>query len=155
MNYQESLDYLQSLVPTLERPGLERMREYFESENNPQNKLPVVHVGGTNGKGSVTTFIASALCALGFKTGKFTGPHLHRFNERFVIDSQIISDEQFADVATTLLQQPLAKTLTWFEFLTAMAVQYFNQEKLTASVFEVGLGAVSYTHLTLPTKRIV
>lgn len=140
MNYQESLDYLQSLVPTLERPGLERMREYFKSENNPQNRLPVVHVGGTNGKGSVTTFVASALSALGYRTGKFTGPHLHKFNERFVIDGQIINDEQFADVATTLLQQPQAKTLTWFEFLTAMAVQYFNREELTASVFEVGLG---------------
>lgn len=140
MNYRESLDYLQSLVPTLERPGLERMRQYFAGRDNPQNGLPVVHVGGTNGKGSVTTFVASALSALGYKTGKFTGPHLHRFNERFVIDDQIIDDDSFAAIATTLLQQAQAGSLTWFEFLTAMAVEYFNRQEVTASVFEVGLG---------------
>lgn len=140
MNYRESLDYLQSLVPTLERPGLERMRDYFAGRNNPQNGLPVVHVGGTNGKGSVTTFVASALSALGYKTGKFTGPHLHSFNERFVIDDQIIDDDNFAATATTILQQAQAGSLTWFEFLTAMAVEFFNQKEVTASVFEVGLG---------------
>jgi len=148
MNYQESLDYIKSLVPTLEKPTMARMRLYFEELDNPQNSLACFHVGGTNGKGSVSTFLAAMLHACGKKVGKFTGPHLTRYNERLVVDGQDISDEDFAEVATSVLFQSLAFAgrhpdhgpLTWFEFLTAMAVQYFRQKNVDFAVFEVGLG---------------
>jgi dihydrofolate synthase / folylpolyglutamate synthase len=148
MNYQESLDYIKSLTPTLERPTMARMKLYFEELGKPQNQLASLHVGGTNGKGSVSTFLASMLAACGKKVGKFTGPHLLKFNERIVVNGADIDDQSFAQMATIVLDQSLAFAqrhrdlgpLTWFEFLTAMAVQYFNQEKVDYAVFEVGLG---------------
>ena len=137
MNYQESLDYIKSLAPTLEKPSLSRIQLYFAHYGNSQNRLPVFHVGGTNGKGSVTTFIATMLSAMGQKVGKFTGPHLTRFNERLVIDGIEIDDEAFAHVASVVHGQSLSFAesypqygpLTWFEFLTAMAVQYFFRKQ--------------------------
>ncbi len=148
MNYQESLDYIKSLAPTLERPTMTRIKLFFEDLGRPQNKLACFHVGGTNGKGSVSTFLASMLGACGKKVGKFTGPHLLKFNERIVVDGADIDDQSFAQVATAVLDQSRAFAkkhsdlgpLTWFEFLTAMAVHYFNQQKVDFAVFEVGLG---------------
>jgi len=148
MNYQESLDYIKSLVPTLEKPTMARMRLYFEELDNPQNRIACFHVGGTNGKGSVSTFLASMLHACGNKVGKFTGPHLTRYNERLVIDGLDIGDDDFAQIATVVLtnsrafaeRHPEHGHLTWFEFLTAMAVEYFIREKVDVAVFEVGLG---------------
>lgn len=148
MNYSEALDYLSGLVPTLARPTMERMQNYFHIIGDPQDRVPVVHVGGTNGKGSVTTMVAAMLTALGFKCGKFTGPHLDKFNERFVIDGKIVDDATFASLASKVKDQSHALIeqyedsvrLTWFEFLMAMAVAYFNQESVSVAVFEVGLG---------------
>lgn len=148
MNYQQSLDYIKSLVPTLERPSLRRIEEFFSTQGLPQSTLECFHVGGTNGKGSVSTLIASMLEALGHRCGKFTGPHLLSFNERFVINGQAIGAEPFAKVASQTkelsdqfaLDHPDLGALTWFEFLTAMAVAYFKQEQVRYSVFEVGMG---------------
>lgn len=148
MNYQESLDYIKSLVPTLSRPTMARMDLFFEELGRPQDKLLSFHVGGTNGKGSVSTYLASMIAACGKKVAKFTGPHMLKYNERLVINGRDISDEDFAAVATEVLQlsrafaerHPQLGPLTWFEFLTAMAVQYFNAEKVDFAVFEVGLG---------------
>ncbi|MBK7750463.1 MAG: hypothetical protein IPI39_24825 [Candidatus Obscuribacter sp.] len=148
MNYTEALEYLGGLVPTLARPTMERMQNYFGILDDPQNRVPVVHVGGTNGKGSVTTMVAAMLTALGFKCGKFTGPHLDKFNERFVIDGRIVDDSTFASLASKVQEQSHALIeqyedsvrLTWFEFLMAMAVAYFNQESVAVAVYEVGLG---------------
>jgi len=88
------------------------------------------------------------LGACGKKVGKFTGPHLVKFNERLVVNGQDIDDAAFARIATTVFGQSQEfglrhgelGALTWFEFLTAMAVEYFNQEKVDFAVFEVGLG---------------
>ncbi|CAN5293364.1 folylpolyglutamate synthase/dihydrofolate synthase family protein [soil metagenome] len=148
MNYQESLDYIKSLVPTLERPSLSRVEQFFNALGQPQSKLACFHIGGTNGKGSVSTLLASMLETLGHRCGKFTGPHLLSFNERFVVNGQAISPEQFAQIASdakhlsdefALDHQDLG-ALTWFEFLTAMAIAYFAQEQARYSVFEVGMG---------------
>ncbi len=148
MNYQESLDYIKSLVPTLERPSLTRMESFFAAQGYPQNQLKAFHVGGTNGKGSVSTLLASMLSELGYRCGKFTGPHLIAFNERFVLDGQAIDDSSFARIATRIHQQSLAfskeheklGSLTWFEFLMAMAVAYYSESEVDYCVFEVGLG---------------
>lgn len=151
MDYTQSLDYIKSLIPTLEKPSLERI-ELFYRERAGSDALDCFHVGGTNGKGSVTTLLVSMLAALGHKCGKFTGPHLVRFNERFVIDGPAgggaIGDSEFAAVATAAklqsdefkLAHPDRGALTWFEFLFAMAVEYFKREKADYAVFEVGMG---------------
>lgn len=148
MNYQEALDYLSVLGPTLERPSLTRMESFFAEKGAPQDKLKAVHVGGTNGKGSVTTFINSIFRELGFASGKFTGPHLIKFNERFEMNGRIISDDEFAGAAGVVaieseafaLRHPELGLLTWFEFLMAMSVHLFIENNVSPAVFEVGLG---------------
>jgi len=135
-------------VPTLERPSLTRVASFFSEQGEPQNQLRSFHVGGTNGKGSVSTLIASMLSELGYHCGKFTGPHLMAFNERFVLDGKAMDDLSFARLATLVHDQSLSfckehenlGALTWFEFLMAMAVAYYTEEQVDYCVFEVGLG---------------
>ncbi|MDR3617579.1 MAG: bifunctional folylpolyglutamate synthase/dihydrofolate synthase [Candidatus Obscuribacterales bacterium] len=148
MNYLESIAYLDSLSPTLEKPGLERITLFLQEHDQPQNRIPCIHVGGTNGKGSTVAILDSTLRQCGLKVARFTGPHLLRWNERFHVNGQAISDEQFAKYASQLrvLSEAFARKhpelgiLTWFEFITVLAFQYFVEQKVEISVIEVGLG---------------
>lgn len=148
MNYLESIAYLDGLAPTLEKPTLDRIAAFFEEYGNPQNCLPCFHVGGTNGKGSTVAILASVLQKCGLSVGRFTGPHLLRWNERFQINEVPIPDFQFAQYATRLksmseefaCRHPELGPLTWFEFITAIACQYFAEQKVDVAVIEVGLG---------------
>lgn len=147
MNYLESKTYLESLTPTTTRPTLERMRRFMEGLAS-QADVACIHVGGTNGKGSTVAIADSILRCRGYKVGRFTGPHLLRWNERFHVDGKPISDEDFARLSTQLrgLSEKFARenpdmgTLTWFEFLTAIAFMYFAECKIDVAVMEVGLG---------------
>jgi dihydrofolate synthase/folylpolyglutamate synthase len=148
MNYNESIAYIESLVPTLERPTLARMQLFMQEEGGIQDRIKCFHVGGTNGKGSTATILDAVLSSTGLKVGKFTGPHIMRFNERFSIAGQSINDEEFAEIATSVRQKSEAfgarhediGHLTWFEFLTAMAFFYFWNHQVDCAVLEVGLG---------------
>lgn len=148
MNYNESIAYIESLVPTLERPTLARMQTYMQDNGEIQDKIKCFHVGGTNGKGSTATILDAILNSLGLKVGKFTGPHIMRFNERFSINGQSISDDDFAKLASNVREKSEAfgkrheefGRLTWFEFLTAMAFSYFWENEVDCAVLEVGLG---------------
>lgn len=148
MNYLESIAYLESLSPTLERPSLARMLCFMNDKGNIQNDLACFHVGGTNGKGSTVAILDSVLRSFGFKTGRFTGPHLLRWNERFCVDGKAIDDDAFADLATRIRElsdafagrHPEFGPLTWFEFLTAMAFFYFKECRVNVALYEVGLG---------------
>lgn len=147
MNYLESKAYLESLAPTLTRPTLDRISRFMDLLPE-QADVPCIHVGGTNGKGSTVAIADSVLRALGYKVGRFTGPHLLRWNERFHVDGKAISDEDFARLATKLrtLSENFGKDypdmgpLTWFEFLTAIAFMYFAERNVDIAVLEVGLG---------------
>jgi len=147
MNYLESKAYLESLAPTLTRPTLARISRFMELLPEAAD-IPCVHVGGTNGKGSTVAIADSVLRALGYKVGRFTGPHLLRWNERFHVDGKAISDEDFARNATKLRtmsekfarEYPDMGPLTWFEFLTVIAFMYFAECKVDIAVMEVGLG---------------
>lgn len=121
----------------------------FMSEHGQvQDKLSTIHIGGTNGKGSTVAIVDSVLRAAGLKVGRFTGPHLLRWNERFHVDGKPIADEVLARYASKLRalseefgeRHPEHGHLTWFEFLTAIAFFYFSEEKVDVAVFEVGLG---------------
>lgn len=146
LGYGDAVAYLQGLGPTIEKPGLMRMQAYFSLF---KEALRFIHVGGTNGKGSVSTFCSAILHRAGYRVGKFTGPHLSVFNERFAVDDEIIADEDFARALAVVkarneeFQSREEGTqlggLSWFEVLTAMAAFYFA-ENTTVQVFEVGLG---------------
>ncbi|MDZ4835424.1 MAG: Mur ligase family protein [Candidatus Melainabacteria bacterium] len=148
MNYKESVAYIESLVPTLERPTLTRVKLFMAEEKDIQNKYKCFHVGGTNGKGSTATILETILSSAGQKVGKFTGPHIMRFNERFSFNGKTINDVEFAEIATHVKLRSDAFAgrhedlgrLTWFEFLTAMAFFFFEKKEIDCAVLEVGLG---------------
>jgi len=125
------------------KPGLEVTQALLEKLGNPHRGLKVIHVAGTNGKGSVCAMIESVLRASGKKTGLYTSPHLLRFNERFRVNGKEISngdlEKLIADVETA------ARTLdtrppTFFEMSTAMAFEHFKRSGVDYAVVETGMG---------------
>ncbi len=148
MDYSECLAYIESLSPTLEKPSLTRIGAFMAGHSNWQNQYQVIHVGGTNGKGSTVSLIDSIARSSGLRVGRFTGPHLLRWNERFHVDGKPISDDEFARVGTLIrgmsdefgCDNPELGPLTWFEFLTTVAFFWFAESKVDLAVVEVGLG---------------
>ncbi len=118
------------------KPGLDAIRAVCAAMGDPQNSLRVVHVAGTNGKGAVCALIDSALRAAGFRTGRYTSPHLVALNERFFLDGAPVSD---ATLDSALRQVPPA-SLTYFELLTATAFSLYAHESVDYLVLETGLG---------------
>ncbi|HEY1584102.1 MAG TPA: Mur ligase family protein, partial [Polyangia bacterium] len=120
------------------RPGLEGTRALLAAVGNPERDLPVVHVGGTNGKGSTAAMIAAGLRADGRRVGLYTSPHLLRFTERIVIDGVEIGRERAAELAARVLAA--AEGATFFEVVTAMALCAVAEAGVDVAVLEVGLG---------------
>lgn len=121
------------------RPGLATIREILDRLDNPERKFPVIHVAGTNGKGSTAAFLAAILRQGGYRTALFTSPHLINYTERFKINDTEITEESLV----TLARQVLAvapQHATFFEITTAIALLYFAQEQVDIAVLEVGLG---------------
>ena len=123
-------------------PGLDRIRHLLELLGNPQATLKFVHVAGTNGKGSTSAFIASVLKSAGYKTGLFTSPFLHRFNERIRINNIAIDDESLIAIAKRVIEisDGLQVHPNEFEMITAVAMEYFARSSCDIVVLEVGLG---------------
>lgn len=148
MNYLESVEYIEGLTPVKGKPSLDKIELFLKELDNPQNSFPVIHVGGTNGKGSTAILLDTLLRALGLKTGRFTGPHILSWKERISIEGEFVSSTEFARLATEVrkLSESFAQkheelgTLSWFEFLTAMAFLKFQSETVDLAVLEVGLG---------------
>ncbi|MDQ2785782.1 MAG: Mur ligase family protein [Chloroflexota bacterium] len=126
--------------PFGERPDLGRMRRLLALLDDPQIGLPVLHVGGTAGKGSTATIAAALLTAAGYRTGLHTKPHLRRVNERIVVNGAPISDENL--LALIEEAAPAARTVqpTWYEFTVALAILHFRRIAVDIAVIEVGLG---------------
>ena len=126
--------------------GLERMTELLSLLGNPQDQLKVIHVAGTNGKGSVCRYIYSVLLEEGYKTGIYISPFIENFNERIEIDRVCISDEDLAvytdrvlEAVSIMIKQGL-QSPTEFEVITALALLYFKEKACDYVVLEVGLG---------------
>ena len=123
------------------KPGLERITKLLELWGNPQDKMKVVLVSGTNGKGSVTAFLSSILSADGKKTGSYYSPHLLRFNERMKIDGVEISDSEVERLEGEVKEwADKGNVITYFEAVTACAYRYFAEQGVDYAVMEVGMG---------------
>ncbi len=122
-------------------PSLERIEQVLALMGDPQHACPVVHVTGTNGKGSTAQMITRLLMAHGLRVATYTSPHLERVNERLAIDSVPIGDADFADelAAVTDLEVMAGTDLSYFELLTAMALRWFADEAVDVAVIEVGM----------------
>ena len=140
--YREALDALFRRTAGAVRPGLERTTALLAALGNPHLAVPVLHVAGTNGKGSVVAMLASALQWRGLKVGTYTSPHLVDFRERIVVDGRAVAPDdvvRFLDEHESLITHLDA---TFFEVTTALAFQCFAREQVDVAVVEVGLGGL-------------
>ena len=146
MNYSECIRYLEEEVGFGSVPGLERIQALCNKLGNPEQKLSVIHVAGTNGKGSAVAMLSSILQQAGYRVATYTSPHLDRYNERFVINGEQISDEDFAAEITLMkkicekLKQEGKAVPTLFEIVTGAAFHYFAEQNIDILILEVGLG---------------
>lgn len=140
MNYQESLDKLFSLHQFGIKLGLENITNLLEHIGNPHKKLKAIHVAGSNGKGSTSSFIASIMQEAEYKVGLYTSPHFIEFNERIRIDGKMIPNEYVVEFMNKNEGYITSKSPTFFELTTAMAFQYFVDESIDYAVIETGLG---------------
>lgn len=142
LNYPEARMYIHKISWSGSRPGLSRITELCQKLGNPQQNLKVIHVAGTNGKGSVCSMLSSVLRMAGYKTGLFTSPFVKDFNERICIDGHPISNEDFAILTAEVKSaaEEMQDPPTEFELITAIAFLYFQRNKCDVVVLEVGLG---------------
>lgn len=142
MTYQEALIYLTKPQWFGQKPGLERIGALMHALGDVHKKLRYVHVAGTNGKGSICAMLSSILCAAGYKTGLFTSPYIHRFNERYRVGGVCISDDALAAVTAEVkaAADGLGMEFTVFDLVTAAGFLWFAKEKCDIVVLETGLG---------------
>jgi dihydrofolate synthase/folylpolyglutamate synthase len=140
------MDDIASLLKPFQRfgvhLGLERIERLLTDLGNPHRKIPLLHVAGTNGKGSVCAYLSATLTAAGYKVGRYTSPHLIDWTERICINEQPISPEVLADLLQEIQKAIKSDTAhpTQFEVITAAAWLYFARSPVDLAVFEVGLG---------------
>lgn len=146
MDYKEALDYIHNTNKFGVVLGLENIKRLLELMGNPQKDLKFIHVAGTNGKGSTSSYITNMLTVADYQVGFFTSPFLERFNERIRINNENIPDEDLGDVTEftkNAVDKMLAEGLnhpTEFEVVTAIAIEYYKRKAVDFVVLEVGLG---------------
>ena len=146
MTYEEIVTYIEEIPKFTKKHSLDHTREMLSYLGNPQRGKKIIHVAGTNGKGSVCAYLDAMLRAEGKKTGLFTSPHLVKMNERIVLDGIQISDEQFCEVfgetmpAVHAMQEAGLEHPTFFAFLFAMAMKAYDKAGMEYIVLETGLG---------------
>jgi dihydrofolate synthase/folylpolyglutamate synthase len=161
MDFKESIDWLYSFKQYGSKLGLERISLLMKQLKNPQNNIKIVHVTGTNGKGSVCKYIGSILQKAGYSVGVYISPHLERFSERTVIDDQEISEEEITVLVEKI--KPVVdemmrnnNTPTFFEIVTAMAFLFFSDSSVDFAVVEVGLGGrFDATNVVVPVVSVI
>lgn len=140
MNYDQVVEYIHGLGRFGSRPGLSRISTALAHLGNPHEGLNIVHVAGTNGKGSTCSIMTSIFRAAGVHTGLYTSPYLDSFTNRFGLDGQDITRDELVAVVEDI--RPIAERegLTQFEFITALAFYYYKSRQVDMLVLEVGLG---------------
>ena len=164
MNYGECQRYLQEVLESGVKFGLNNVRTVLAALNDPQLAYPSVLVAGTNGKGSVCAMLARILSRHGFRTGLYTSPHLIRIEERFRIDGQPILRRDFcrllgrlkALILELIAAGKLESAPTHFEILTILALLYFREKKVDIAVLEVGMGGrLDATNVVTPLVSVI
>lgn len=146
LNYEEAVEYILNVPKFTKKNPVENIKALMMELNNPQNNRKIIHVAGTNGKGSVCAFIESILNEANMTNGMFTSPHLVKINERFRVNGLTISDECFTDAfhkvieAVNVIIKRGCFHPTFFEFLFAMSMVIFEIEHVEYVILETGLG---------------
>lgn len=146
-NYQEAIDWLFVQMPNYQidgkkayKPGLENITKLCAFFENPQDRIRTIHIGGTNGKGSVSNMLASVLQQHGYNVGLYNSPHLIDFTERIKINGKNCDKVFVYNFIQKLKNLPEEIRPSFFEFTTIMAFEYFHQNQVDFAIIEVGLG---------------
>jgi len=162
LTYAETIAYLDGLLKFGIKFGLDRVRALCEAFDNPHERLRVLHIGGTNGKGSTATFVSSILRQAGYRTGLYLSPYVRDLRERIQIDGRMISQRDFAAIVSEI--RPIAEQIgtsdlgpvTEFEVKTVAAYVYFARREVDFAVLEVGMGGrFDATNLVTPLVSVI
>lgn len=158
MDYEKALSFIYSRKKIAKSSSLERIGALLSALSEPQKKLRFIHVLGTNGKGSVSAMAASCLTAAGYRTGKFTSPFVVNFRERIQVDSEYISESDFCRLTEKVREksEQLPENLqpTFFEFILAVSLLYFCEQKCDLVVLEAGIGGQSDSTNIIPAPLV-
>lgn len=144
MNYEEVIENIESRMGQFKSSGNIRIRKFLESVTSPHKKLKVIHVAGTNGKGSTVNFLKDVL-KKDYSVGTFVSPHLITYRDRIKINDVEISEKEFVEISEFILKNESVVEekygrLNLFEFLTIMTIIYFERKKVDIAIMEVGMG---------------
>ena len=162
MNYKETIDWLEKIPTSFDSNydnyelKLNSIKSFLDFLENPQDNLKIIHVGGTNGKGSTCHIISSILQEHGFSTGIFSSPHIYDFKERIKINSNYIDENFIVDFVNDNYEYILKSDLSFFEISFAISLCYFRLKKPEYSIIEVGLGGrLDATNIIKPLISII
>jgi dihydrofolate synthase/folylpolyglutamate synthase len=160
LSYNKSIEYLYSLQASGIKLGLSNISRLLDLIDNPQKKLKVIHIGGTNGKGSTAAIISSIMDSAGFKVGLYTSPHLIHFTERIKVNNREIPERRVAELTDFIYKRiantDLVRNITFFEFTTAIALLYLLEQGVDLAILEVGLGGrFDSTNVVCPLLSII
>jgi dihydrofolate synthase/folylpolyglutamate synthase len=162
-SYQAAIDWLFKQFPSFQnigasayKPGLERVELLLTELGNPHQELKIIHVAGTNGKGSTSSYMASYLTEKSEKVGLFTSPHIFDFRERIRVNGEKISEEFVVDFCARIQKLNLDLKPSFFEITFAMAVCYFHAENCSICVLETGMGGrLDATNIVNPLVSVI
>ena len=166
MTYNSAVQYLFDSAPLFQNVGAAAYKEGLDNTHlldeqfgHPHRQYRTIHVGGTNGKGSVSHTLAAILQAQGYRVGLYTSPHLVDFRERIKVNGEMISKERVVDFVTDFKKRnydAVCSGFSFFELATALAFQYFSEQKVDFAVIEVGLGGrLDCTNIITPELSII
>jgi len=160
-SYKRTIEYFYGLQSFGVKMGLTSIRAMLSLLGEPQKAFPVVHVGGSNGKGSTSVMVASMLGAAGYRVGLYTSPHLVRFNERIRVGRREISNRSIVELTQRIVSAiesnaEMSGSPTFFEITTALAFLYFAECDIDIAVVEVGMGGrLDATNVVTPIVSVV
>lgn len=142
LKLSEIEQFLDGIPQFVEGTGVQRGRKLLAQIGNPEESFKIIHVAGTNGKGSVCSYVSEILTASGYKTGLFTSPHLKTMRERIRIDGRIISEEDFVKYFNEIynIAHNTGLELAYFDYFLGIAMLYYKAENVDFCVLETGLG---------------
>ncbi|MBP7507960.1 MAG: bifunctional folylpolyglutamate synthase/dihydrofolate synthase [Prolixibacteraceae bacterium] len=163
MNYKRAIEYLIEQLPMFQRVGSAAYKDNLDNTiyldnlyNNPHHSFKTIHIGGTNGKGSVSHMLASVLQSAGYKVGLFTSPHLKDFRERIRVNGRMISKKAVTDFVNNFLKTNNELKLSFFELSVSLAFNYFREKEIDIAVIEVGLGGrLDCTNIITPVVSVI
>lgn len=163
MTYTETLHWMFKQLPMYQRQGQTAFKKdltntiaFAKALGHPEQKFQSIHVGGTNGKGSVSHMLASVLQSAGYKVGLYTSPHLKDFRERIKINGECIPKQKVINFIATHIRFLEAENLSFFEMTVGMAFDYFASEEVDIAIIEVGMGGrLDSTNIITPVLSVI